>query len=614
MTEARIKECLQAIQQAESQGDLTAGAVQNLGRWLTEPQYAAYQSDICDVVEQGDFAKLDGLFWEVIAFGTGGRRGPMADFGSATINPRTIAESAHGLVTYLKRSGEEKSSSAVVACDTRNNSVEFAQLTASVLAANGLKVYFYEKPRSTPQLSFSVRHLNCDVGVMISASHNPPADNGFKAYWNTGGQVLPPHDKGIVDCVYDAGEIPRVDFETAKQEGKIVVLGPELDDAYHQAVLAMSLSDQRELNAIYTPLHGVGETACYNVLQKAGFDGIQILESQRAQDGNFPNVDKHMPNPERFEVFQQAIELANKSQAGLILASDPDADRLGVCVRGADGEFVHLTGNQIGSLILDYILQKRKGVGTLSDDHFVVETMVTTPLIAALSRAAGVRIVDDLLVGFKYIGEAMDKYGPDKFVFGAEESLGFLAGQYARDKDAGIASLYLCEAAAELHRDGKTLLDRLDEMYTQFGYYLEGQKSQVCTGSSGKAQIDALMQAFRVAPPLELGGCVMAQVRDYGDHELRSLPGNDRVCEIAAPRGNLLFFESTPDSSNVRVAVRPSGTEPKIKFYMFVSSRVGEQDLNKVKAETKKMYQSVQDDLMQWVNARLAAMESTSQA
>jgi len=614
MNQARVDDCLQSIQQAETRGELTSGAVENLRRWLTEPQFASYLDAICALVEQNEFAKLDGLFWEVIAFGTGGRRGPMADFGSATINPRTIAESAHGLVTYLKRSGEQKSASAVVACDTRNNSVEFAKLTASVLAANGLKVYFYDQPRSTPQLSFSVRNLNCDVGVMISASHNPPADNGFKAYWNTGGQVLPPHDKGIVDCVYDAGEIPRVDFDTAKQEGKIVSLGPEMDDAYHQAVLAMTLSDQRELNAIYTPLHGVGETACYDILQKAGFNGIQIVESQRAQDGNFPNVDKQMPNPERFEVFQQAIEQANSSQANLIFASDPDADRLGVCVRGADGQFVHLTGNQIGSIILDYILRKRTAAGTLSDDHFVVETMVTTPLIAALSRAAGVRIVDDLLVGFKYIGEAMDKYGPDKFVFGAEESLGFLAGQYARDKDAGIASLYLCEAAAELQQGGKSLLDRLDEMYQQCGYYLEGQKSQVCTGSSGKAQIDALMQAFRVAPPLELGGCEMAQVRDYGEHELRSLPGNERVCEIAAPRGNLLFFESTPDHSNVRVAVRPSGTEPKIKFYMFVSSRVGDQELNTVKAETQKLYQSVQDDLMQWVNARLAAMENTAQA
>ncbi len=605
LLEIRTQKCLQAIAEAEQTQALTADALKNLARWLQEPQYAAYHSGICRLIEEEKFAELDNLFWEVIAFGTGGRRGPMADFGSATINPRTIAESAYGLATYLKNSGQLKSGKAVVACDTRNNSQQFAKLTACVLAATGLTVYYFPHPRSTPELSFAVRYLGCDIGAMISASHNPPADNGFKAYWNTGGQVLPPHDKGIVDCVYDATEIPQVKFEEAVASGSIVLLDTTVDEAYHQAVLNMSLSPLRELNAIYTPLHGVGETACYQILQKAGFSEVKILELQREQNGDFPHVDQHMPNPERFEVFREAIAEAKTTGASLILASDPDADRLGVCVRGAAGEFVHLTGNQIGTLILDYILQQRQAAGTLSPEHFVVETMVTTPLIGDLARSYGVQVVDDLLVGFKYIGETVDKLGPDKFVFGAEESLGFLAGQYARDKDAGIAALYLCEAAAELQKQGKTLLDRLDELSLKFGYYLEGQKSQGCTGSSGKAQINTLMLAFRQTPPEKLAGLPLTRIRDYSNHEIRSLPGNQKISDLPEPSGNLLFLESEPGVTVLRIAVRPSGTEPKIKFYLFLNSQVTDHDLANTKAEAAKIYQAVQQDLVNWIELQL---------
>ena len=606
MNSPSVSKCKTIVKNAAAAKLLTDGAAKNIKRWLSEPQYSEYVEPIRELIEAEQFGKLDALFWEVIAFGTGGRRGPMADFGSATINPRTIAESAHGLATYLKLAGINGSNQAVVTCDSRNRSMEFARLTACVFAAHGLKVYFFPEPRSTPELSFSVRHLNCDIGVMISASHNPPEDNGFKAYWNTGGQVLPPHDKGIVDCVYDAGEIPTIDFEAGVQSGSIEILDQQIDEAYHAAVLEMSLSSERELTAIYTPLHGVGETACFQILKKAGFDGVQILEAQRAPNGDFPNVDQHMPNPERTEVFKESIEKAKQVDASLILASDPDADRLGVCVRNQSGQFVHLTGNEIGSLIVDYILRKRSENGTLSPEHFVVETLVTTPLIGAISQAHNVKCVDDLLVGFKYIGEAMDAGGPEKFVFGAEESLGFLAGTYARDKDAGIASLYICEAAAELQQQGKSLLDRLDELYKEHGYFLEGQKSQVCTGSSGKAQINALMHAFRVSPPTVLGGIPLNSVRDFERHQIRGLPDNLEISDLPAPSGNLLFFEAATETKSVRIAVRPSGTEPKIKFYLFVSSKVGERFLDNVKEETKSVYQAVQADLMKWIEVQLA--------
>ena len=605
MTDSRIAPCLQTVTEAAQQNKLSAGAVENITRWLTSPQYADYTDSICQLIEKRDFEELDRLFWEVIAFGTGGRRGPMADFGSATINPRTIAESAHGLATYLKQSGEQKNGKAVVTCDSRNRSKEFSRLTASVLAAHGLHVYYFEQARSTPELSFAVRHLECDIGVMITASHNPPSDNGFKAYWNTGGQVLPPHDKGIVDSVYNAVDIPQVDFDQAVQAGKIELIGSEIDAAYHQAVLNMSLSGNRNLNAIYTPLHGVGETACYAILKQAGFEGIEILESQREPNGNFPNVDQQMPNPERVEVFREGIARAKETGASVILASDPDADRLGVCVRDRAGEFVHLTGNQIGTLIVDHILRNRDAAGTLSEKHFVVETLVTTPLIAELARSYQLRVIDDLLVGFKYIGEAIDKYGPEYFVFGAEESLGFLAGTYARDKDAGIASLYLSEAAADLQSEGKSLLDRLDEIYQQHGYFLEGQVSKVCTGSSGKAQIDELMSTFRNDSPTELAGLSLASVRDYGQNEKRELPKNSPTEKIPQPCGNLLFFDSEPGPLSIHIAVRPSGTEPKIKFYLFVRQAVESVELETVKEQAARTYDQLKQELLAWIESKL---------
>ena len=604
---------LDRINEAARDGSLSAGALENVTRWLTEPQYAEYVESISALADAGEWGTLDRLFWEVIPFGTGGRRGLMADFGSATINARTIAESAHGLATYLKSLASKEGPSAnpgkaVVAHDTRNRSQEFARLTATTLAAHGLQVYLFESFRSTPALSFAVRHLNCDVGVMLTASHNPPSDNGFKAYWSSGGQVLPPHDKGIIDCVYEAGEIPTVDYDAAVGDGRIRLIGQEVDEAFWQAVLEMSLSDARELPGLYSPLHGVGETVCYEVLQRAGFEGIAIYEPHREPDGNFPHVADHFPNPERTVVFDPLIAHATEQGQDVILASDPDADRLGVCVKGADGQFVHITGNQIGTLIADYILRKRSARGDLSPQHFVVETLVTTPLIGAIATSCGVRVIDDLLVGFKYIGQTIDAEGPDQFVFGTEESLGYLAGTYARDKDAGVAALYLAECAAELRQQGKTLLDRLEELYVEHGYYFEGQMSKVCEGAEGNRQIGQLMTAFRAAPPMELAGLPLASVRDYGEHEIRSLPTNEKSADLPQPDGNLLIFETEPtDGVTVRIAVRPSGTEPKIKFYLFARADVASADaLSSVRERTLVIVERVQQSLSDWIDATLA--------
>ncbi|WP_166820781.1 phospho-sugar mutase [Thalassoroseus pseudoceratinae] len=597
----------QTLSEGQDSGKLSAGAVENITRWMTEPQYAAYRDPILRMMEVKDFERLDLLFWEVIPFGTGGRRGLMAEVGSATVNERTIAESAHGMATYLKQERGEAGGKAVIAHDTRHRSREFAELTARVFAAHGLKVDLFDDFRSTPALSFAVRHLGCDIGVMISASHNPPSDNGFKAYWSHGGQVLFPHDKGIIDCVYQATEIPMVDLEDAIQAGGITIVGEKVDQAYADAVMAQSLSDQRDIAAMFTPLHGVGATSVYRILQDAGFTGVQIFEPQANADSDFTNVPDQLPNPERPEVFEPAIEAVAGTNIGLILASDPDADRLGVSVKDGNGQFQHLTGNRIGALIADYVTGKKQGQ---VEGGYVVETLVTTPLIAEIAKARSFRVINDLLVGFKYIGQTMDEEGPDQFVFGAEESLGYLAGQYARDKDAGIAALLLLEFAAELQAEGKTLLDRLEELYGEFGYFFECQKSQVRKGSSGQKQIGQILDEFRNNPPSQLGDVTLTAVRDYQTGEKRTVPENSVESQIAKPEGNLLIFEGRRGEETYTIAVRPSGTEPKIKYYSFARTpKVASAELPQTKQTTEGIVDAMQDALIAWVNERVPEEE-----
>ncbi len=572
----QVEAALAQLTSAGASGRLSESAVSNVRRWLTEPGYAAYVPRILALVDAGKLDELDSLFWEVIPFGTGGRRGMMTEFGSATMNDRTVAESANGVAVYLKKLRGKEGGRAVVACDTRVKSHEFSRLTACVLAAHGLHVCLFESHRSTPELSFAVRHLKCDVGIMISASHNPPSDNGVKVYWSSGAQVLPPHDTGIIDCVYQSNEIPVADFDAAIADGRLELVGADVDEAYVRTVARLSLSSARDVAVLYTPLHGVGETSVYRVLEEAGFEGVQIFEPQREPNGNFPNVPDHLPNPELPAVFAAPIEHARTSGAGLVVASDPDADRLGAAVRDSSGDFRCLTGNQIGALLADYIVRKRKAAGTLGPQHFVVETLVTTPLIAEVARSYRIRAIDNLLVGFKYIAQTVDREGPERFVFGAEESLGFLAGTYARDKDAAIAALYLCECAAELKRQKKTLLDRLDELYQAHGYFAESQRSESCKGPKGRAMIERLMDAFTNNPPRSLAGIDLARVRDYRRHEVRQLPDNERVSDLTAPQGDLLIFESAPSDCTISFAARPSGTEPKIKFYFFARARCSE--------------------------------------
>ena len=616
----RIDAARNTVDQAVRSGQLTAASGQNVNRWLSEPYYGEYRDQLLRLVDDANFAELDRLFWERIPFGTGGRRGPMSEIGSATINARTIAESAHGLAVYVQRmaspgalhdanverlaraEADATGLRAVIARDTRHRSTEFARLTASILAAHGFQVFFFPEPRATPELSFAVRYLKCDTGVMISASHNPPSDNGFKAYWNTGGQVLPPHDQGIIACVDASEEIPTVDFDVAVQEGKIVILSEskdlDVDQAYIDEVCALSLSSARTIRALYSPMHGVGASSIYRSILQAGYRDVELYEPQCSQDGSFPNVPDHLPNPERPQALRPAIDFARANGHALVLASDPDADRLAVAVRTQGDEFTCLSGNQLGALLADYILSKRAAAKTLTPDHFLVETLVTTPMLVPIGHAYGVRVIRDLLVGFKWIAGAIDANGPDQFVFAAEESVGYMAGSYCRDKDACVAAIFALELASELQAAGKTLVDQLDELFVRHGFYHEVQFVQTCPGAQGSSQIAQMMQALRERTPASLGSISFETVKDYQRHVVKSLPSNTVQADLPQPSGDLLILEGQSGPCRVTLAGRPSGTEPKIKFYLFASvspdlplseaKKLGQERLVELESELKK--------------------------
>jgi phosphoglucomutase len=611
---ADVAACLAAVDLAAQAGALTPEALRNLKHWLTGAPFESYRGPLMDLIRRQKFAELNDLFWEIIPFGTGGRRGRMAPLGTATINARTIAESAFGLAAYLHKVKGTDGGRAAVAYDTRHRSREFAQITATTLAAAGLKVFLFDGPRATPELSFAVRHLGCDVGVVISASHNPPSDNGFKAYWSTGGQVLPPHDRGIVDCVAQAGEIPSVDFDAAVAQGSIVLVGDEIDFAYVAAVAGLSLSTARGAHAVFTPLHGVGESSVLRVLSAAGFNRVDVFEPQRTLDGDFPNVPHHLPNPELPGALGPACAQAEGSAADLVLATDPDADRLGVAVRDSNGRCVPLTGNQVGVLLLDYVLRRRRAAGELSADNFVCTTLVTTPMFRAVAEAAGIRVVDNLLVGFKYIARTVEELGADKFVFGAEESLGYLAGDYCRDKDAAVAALYVMELASELKSQHRTLLDDLDRLYSQHGYFAEAQRSFEHAGPQGRLRLDSLMKEFREHPPAELAGVRLTALRDYREQVVRSIPGGE-VCDmLQSDRGDLLFLDSMNNSRQLSIAVRPSGTEPKVKFYFFARALSAPGvSLAALKAETDATFGELHEALLRWVRERTQPTKTDAQ-
>lgn len=527
-------------------GKLSPAAAKNLKQWLTEPKYQEYKAELGQLVQQEKWQQLEDSFYTIVPFGTGGRRGTVG-VGSNRINKVTIGESAQGLADYLKQG------SVVIAYDTRLTSVELAHYTATVFAANNIQTYLFDSDRPTPELSFAVRHLKASAGVVISASHNPPSDNGFKAYWNDGAQVVPPHDTNIMAAVEAAKEIKTTDFDAAVKARTIKMIGQEIDDAYQAAVLAESLSPSRSASIVYSPLHGTGGKSALAVLKKAGFAVTEVTE-QSTPDGNFPNIPNHIANPEVLATNDMATEYAKRTGSDFALTTDPDADRLGVIAKDKTGTYQFLTGNQIAALIGHYVLSELKKQNKLTPKNFIAKTIVTTDFLNAFTDDFGVKIYDKLLIGFKYIGELIrTTEGQEQFIFGGEESHGILKGTYTRDKDAAIAALLIAELASNLKDQGKTLLDQLDELYQKYGLFTEKLHTVTYPGAAGAVTMQGIMQKLRTAPPQKIGDYPVVEVID-------------RATSNEGTKGDVLIFSLSADR-RTRVTVRPSGTEPKLKIY-----------------------------------------------
>lgn len=567
---------LQAVEEAVEAKKITPGAGNNLRLWLTDEQYAGYLPILGELIEKERWKELDDAFWTVIPFGTGGRRGKMFPVGTNAINDVTIGQSAQGLASYvleyLAAEGASHQPSCAIAYDTRHRSREFAELCASIMVANGFQVWFLDGYRSTPEMSFMVRYKKCDCGIMVTASHNPPSDNAVKVYWSTGGQVLPPHDAKIIDRVMHCEKVLKTPFADALVAGKVEYCQDEVDEAFFEAVLKVSQPGSRNLNVIYSPLHGVGGSCVLPVLKRAGFENVELFALHAEPSGDFPNVPNHVSNPENPAVFDAIIaEAKEKGNVDLILATDPDADRLGCAVPKSfqtPDEWTTLTGNQMAAIMAEYLLHRMEQNQTLTPEHYLVETLVTTPLLKKIADAYGIRTVRDLLVGFKYIGGAIETFGPEKFVLGAEESYGFLIGTHARDKDAAVASLVLCEIAAAAKAEGKTLYEKLTDIFARYGTFAENAFSMQMAGSDGMIRMTQLMELFQNAPPRVLGGQRVLYAHDYDSGTTLEL-ATGRKTPLAGPKGKLVFLELEEPGN--AVAVRPSGTEPKVKFYLFAS-------------------------------------------
>jgi phosphomannomutase len=579
-------EILAALESAHSAAKLSSAAAENIQIWLIQPQFSEYVPQIVEHVRAGKWRELDDAFWTTIPFGTAGRRGRMYPIGSNAINDRTIGESAQGLADYVWSVATNTTPSATdhrplttdhccaIAYDTRHRSQHFAELCAEIMAGNGFSVLMFAGFRATPELSFTVRDQHCDCGIMISASHNPPSDNAIKVFWSNGAQLSPPHDEGVIQCVRQVTAIKRVAFADALARGQIRFCQQQQDPRYQVAVLAVgNRSNAAPLRILYSPLHGVGLTSVLPILAADGFDQVDVYEPHAAPDGNFPNVPANVANPENTAVFDDLIRFAESSRAELILASDPDADRIGCAaperpkaegrmqnVDFARSDWRTLSGNQIGVLLADFLVRRLKTADELTPDHYVVKTLVTSDMVCRVAEQFGVRCYGDVLTGFKWIGSKIDEIGPEKFVFGFEEAHGYLAGTYTRDKDGAVAAMLLAELAAECKLAGKTLHEELDRLFIEYGCHLERTISHTMPGADGLARMKMAMERLRKNPPTRIGGLAVERIRDYLLPEVTKVPASDLLIFDLAPAGN-------------RAAVRPSGTEPKLKFYLFAAER-----------------------------------------
>ena len=562
--------------------------------WLGE-SYDQQTRDAVKNMLENDPAELVECFYRDLEFGTGGLRGIMGP-GTNRMNKYTVGAATQGLANYLLKSFSGlQEINVAIACDSRNNSQFFARITAEVMAANGIKVFLFDSLRPTPELSFAVRHLGCQGGVMVTASHNPKEYNGYKVYWNDGGQLVPPHDKNVITEVQKISSVNEIKF-TGNQD-KIVTIGNEVDEVYLNNLAGLSLSPeviarQKDLKIVYSPIHGTGYKLVPEVLKRFGFVNVLSVEEQSVPDGNFTTV--HSPNPEEKAAMHLALELAKKTDADLIMATDPDADRVGIGVKDLNGEFVLLNGNQAASLLIYYLIKKWKTNGKLQGKEFIAKTIVTSELLKDIAENHGVESFD-VLTGFKYIAEIIRKYEGEKtFIGGGEESYGYLVGDFVRDKDAVASCAMLAETAAWAKDQGMSMFEMLVNIYHEYGFYLEDLISITKKGKSGAEEIQKMMENYRTTPPKEINGIKVVKVKDYkSGKETDLISGGQK--DIDLPKSDVLQFFLEGGS---KITVRPSGTEPKIKFYFGV----------KGKLENKADFEKVNSSMREELNAMIAAL------
>ena len=539
-------------------------------QWLSNPYFdEATKEELKNIAE--DDNEIKERFYMDLEFGTAGLRG-IIGAGTNRMNIYVVRRATQGLANYIAKV-DKKSQGVAIAYDSRHMSPEFAEEAALCLAANGIKAYIFESLRPTPELSFAVRHLGCVAGINVTASHNPPEYNGYKVYWEDGAQITPPHDSGImgeVKSISDWNTVKTIDKAEAEKAGLFQVIGKEVDDAYmaelKKQVLHMDAikAEGKNLKVVYTPLHGTGNIPARRILKELGFENVYVVKEQELPDGDFPTVS--YPNPEAAEAFELGLKLAKEVDADLVLATDPDADRLGVRVKDKNGEYHDRTGNMSGCLLANYENSQKKAInGSLPEDGALIKTIVTTNLADAIAKGYGVKLIE-VLTGFKFIGQQIlgfEQSGKGSYLFGFEESYGCLIGTYARDKDAIVATMALCEAAAYYKTQGKTLWDAMIEMYEQFGYYKDAIQSVTMKGIEGLQKIQEIMNSLRQNPPAEFAGHKVVAVRDYKADTITDV-ATGAVKPTGLPNSNVLYYELTDDAW---VCVRPSGTEPKVKFY-----------------------------------------------
>lgn len=575
--------------------ELIAQCAQVAQQWLDSPIYdEATKQEVKAMLEAEDKTPLIDSFYRTLEFGTGGLRGIMGA-GTNRMNVYVVGAATQGLANYLLHNfADRKEISVVVGHDCRNNGRFFAQTVANVFSANGIKVYLFEDLRPTPEVSFAIRYLGCQSGVNLTASHNPKEYNGYKAYWEDGAQVLAPHDKGIID------EVNKVRVEDVKFEGNpalIQTIGADIDEAYLKGVKDLSIDPeviqrQKDLSIVYTPLHGAGRALIPAALKSWGFENVNTVTEQMVKDGNFPTVVS--PNPENGEALTLALNLAKKIDADIVMASDPDADRVGMACKDKEGEWVLVDGNQTCMIFLYYIIKNRIAMGKMKGDEYVVKTIVTTELIKSIADKNNVKMYDEY-TGFKWIARVIRLLeGKETYIGGGEESYGFMGQDIVRDKDAVSACCLLAEICAWAKDQGKTLFDVLMDIYVEYGFALNHTINVVKPGKSGADEIKALMDRFRANPPKELAGSPVVVTKDYKVLKAFDAQGNATALDFPETSNVLQWF--TEDGT--KVSVRPSGTEPKIKFYIEVR---GDMECPKcykaVRAEAQKKVEAVRESL-----------------